>query len=225
MVHRSRRAWNTRSYSSVSQIPIRHQHGAHTPNLSSSYAHSQTNRNSSPPWNDSIRSTFKRLQRRLNKLCGLPASEVAGILATLIGDLRGQVEARLGGVGSVTRALVATPRLPGLTYDDLNDAMEYVGLELLVTHKHISEIVSETSAAFTGAGLGLCQRYDDLESCGDEEADMPYALILRVSYETCAFSAAYPMKDAYNSFEQSAYIDFALGSQHLPNDGEGRAIY
>lgn len=51
--------------------------------------------------------------------------------------------------------------------------MEYLDSSLLSTPKHIGDKVDEVSAAFAGLGYGLCQQYDNVDACEDEEADMP----------------------------------------------------
>lgn len=93
----------------------------------------------------------------------------------------------------------------------------------LSTHKHIPDEVSEVSAAFAGSGYGLCKHYDDVDTCEDEEADLPISHVLALSLSQTTFSAAYTyMQEAYRSILEKELTRFDLGLQHLPTNGKDR---
>ena len=72
-------------------------------------------------------SPWSRYLRRLNKILGRPATKDVGILSALIGSLATTTANELN--RTLNRVVVATPDLPALTSEDLNDAIERVGLE------------------------------------------------------------------------------------------------
>lgn len=117
------------------------------------------------------------------------------------------------------KALITIPSLPGLSHEDLQDALEYTGLMILSTHKHIGGKVSEVSAAIAGSGYGLCEHYENVDACEDEEADMPVSHILALSLSQTSFSAAYTyMQAAYRSILEKETIRYDLGLQNFPTN-------
>ena len=157
-----------------------------------------------------------RARRRWNKLLGRPSTPEVGTIAKLIYQLRTVADQKLE--PDVTKkALVTIPSLPGLSHEDLQDALEYTGLTILSTHKHIGDKVSEVSAAFAGYGYGLCEHYDNVDACEDEEADMPVYHILALSLSQTSFSAAYTyMQAAYRSILEKETVRYDLGLQNFP---------
>ena len=176
-----------------------------------------------------MRCPVSRAMRQWNKLLGRPSTTEVGIIADLIRSLHTAADQKLG-LSSTKRALLSTPNLPGLSLEDLQDAMEYTGLTMLSTHKHIGDKVSVVSAAFAGSYHGLCEHYEDIDACEDEEAAMPIAHILALSLSQTSFSAAYTyMQAAYRSILEKEATRFDLGLQDLPPGGEGpeekKALY
>ena len=176
-----------------------------------------------------MRCPVSRAKRQWNKLLGRPSTTEVGIIADLIGSLHTAVDHKLG-LSSTNRALLSVPTLPGLSHEDLQDAMEYTGLTMLSTHKHIGDKVSVVSAAFAGSYHGLCEHYEDIDACEDEEAAMPIAHILALSWSQMSFGAAYTyMQAAYRSILEKEATRFDLGLQDLPPGGEGseekKALY
>ena len=137
---------------------------------------------------DELRDIWRKNQRRLRKLRGLPATPEVGIIGDLIKQLRTATEARLG--RPITSAVLATPRLPRITNEDLDDAMEYAGLTNLKSYRTWT-YVSEPQATFAGMGFGLCEKWGDIEKCEDEEATFPVAHVLSVTFTHDVLSATY----------------------------------
>ena len=162
-------------------------------------------------------------------MLGRPSTSEVGTIAGLIRSLHAAVD-RKTGLNSAKKALLSVPNLPGLSYEDLQDAIEYADLKMLSTHKHIGDKVSEVSAAFAGASNGLCRHYEDIDACEDEEAAMPVSHILALSLSQKSFSAAYTyMQAAYRSVLEKQATHFDLGLQSLPSGGENcqeeKALY
>lgn len=159
-----------------------------------------------PSRQEDILCRIAHAKRLWNKFLGRPSTPEVGIIAELINAHRISIDRTLEQQNiSVKRAILAIPEIPQLSWQDWQDAMEHCGLELLHTYKHIGQQVSEVSAAFAGSSYGLCQHYTDIDTCEDEEADMPYSYVLAVSLSQACFSAA-------NTYMQSAFKD-ALGRQ------------
>ena len=155
----------------------------------------------------------------MNKLLGRPSTPDVGKIASLIQTLLDTAQDKLPSL-NITRALIAVPDTPGLTYADLEDAMEHLGLTLISTHKHIGSTVSELSAAYAGSNKGLCKHYTNLDTCEDEEADMPTSQILALSLTHHSFSASFTyMSSAYRSLLEASTTRFDLGLDHLPSSG------
>ena len=166
---------------------------------------------------------MRQAKRRWNKLLGRPSTPEVGTIAKLISKIHTVLDEKLEPYVT-KKALVAVPSLPGLSHEDLQDALEYTGLTILITHKHISNKVSEVSAAMAGSGYGLCEHYENLDACETEDADMPVSHILALSLSQTSFSAAYTyMQAAYESDIEKETIHYDLGLQNFPtNKGDTR---
>lgn len=167
---------------------------------------------------DELQYLLKRAKRQLNKRRGLPATEDVGIIANMIKELRLACETSLG--HSITAAVAARPNLPGMRVEDLDDAMQYAGLHSLRTYNYFGD-VSETSAAFAGMGYGLCSTPRDLDTCEDEEAEMPLQYVLAVGFTQSSLTVTYtPLRDAHTSREHISVLDYDLGLgslSHFPD--------
>lgn len=127
----------------------------------------------SSPWSRSL--------RRLNKILGRPATKDVGILSTLIGSLATTTANELN--RTLNRVVVATPDLPALTSEDLNDAIEYAGLESwLVYPIPYPKMLYTANAAFAGSGRGLCNEWWNIYACQDEamDGDIPMERVFAV---------------------------------------------
>ncbi|KAL8745283.1 MAG: hypothetical protein Q9190_002566 [Brigantiaea leucoxantha] len=83
---------------------------------------------------------------------------------------------------------------------------------MLSTHKHIGHKVSEVSAAFAGSGYGLCEHYDDVDACENEEGDLPVSHNLAVTLSQTSFSTAYTcIHSAYRSILEKEITRLDLG--------------
>ena len=155
------------------------------------------------------------MKRQLKKRRGLPATEDVGIIANVLKNLRLECERKLG--REVTAAVAARPKLPGITVEDLDDAMQYAGLRSLRAYNYLGD-VSETSAAFAGMGYGLCSKPRDLDICEDEEAEMPLQYVLAVSLTHNSLIVTHTvLTDANASWELKTVFEYNLGLEALKN--------
>lgn len=125
-------------------------------------------------------SFYQRYLRRLNKALGRPATQAVGILSTVLSGLKTATETQLG--VSLDRVVVTTPRLEALTSEDINDALEYVGLRSwLIYPLPYPTRISEVNAAFAANGDGLCKQYTNVYECQDEAENMPLHQVYAVT--------------------------------------------
>lgn len=124
---------------------------------------------------------YRRYLRRLNKVLGRPSTQDVGILSGVLSKLKVAAENQLS--TSIDRVVVTTPRFEALTTEDLNDALEYLGLRSwLIYPLPYPTQISEANAAFAANGNGLCKKYTDLYECQEETEDMPLHQVYAVTY-------------------------------------------
>lgn len=111
--------------------------------------------------------------------------------------------------------------------EDISDAVKYAGLKPL-TDRSSQLQPHQISTASGGAGLGLCEHYEDLEKCKHEEMDLPYEQVLVISYTEDALEVSLAaIKNAYQPFEpeKNHLIDWALGKNSLNNYSRADAYW
>lgn len=146
--------------------------------------------------------------RWVNKKLGRPATPDVGILGTFLRRLAKESfavldtrkkeaaaaeEEELGGSSPSPSSLllldhdnsniaISSPLFPALTSRDLNDALEYAGLQSwLVVPTTYPERLSPSRAAFGARGRGLCANYRNLYECDDEFEEVPAETVYYVS--------------------------------------------
>lgn len=121
--------------------------------------------------------------RSLRKWIGLPASADVGALATMIQKLQVQAEDALGVPLTTLPFVLSTPYLAALYGEDIQDALEYLGLPFPEPDWQGSWAwVRDTGAALAGYGRFLCSDYRDYEACKSEIDAMPFLQVLSILY-------------------------------------------
>lgn len=122
--------------------------------------------------------TRSRLQHRLNKLLGRPATTNVGIISGLLSSLRGEVESQLN--HQLDRVVVTTP---ALTREDVEDAIQYAGLRSWLEYPlPFPAMLYSSNAAFVASGQGLCKELDNLYACMEEvDGDVPRETVFAVT--------------------------------------------
>ncbi|EEH43165.2 uncharacterized protein PADG_07985 [Paracoccidioides brasiliensis Pb18] len=158
------------------------------------------------------------VQRKLNKSRGLPATHDVETLGTLFKTLRLAVDDKLGD-GSCTRVLFAFfPVLPGLTFEDFHDAVEYAGLSH-IDSPYGQDYVSEVSAAGAAMGYGICRNFTDVYDCLNEENSLPWSQKLFLSFTDASFTAVNTYSsNAFYIHWTSKQVHFDLGWGSFPVD-------
>ena len=126
---------------------------------------------------------LQRYLRRINKSLGRPPTKDIGTLSELISSLRAAVELQLN--QTLDRVVVTTPQFPGLTKDDLRDAIEYAGLKSGLEYSlPYPAMLYAPNAAFAANGRGLCKEWRNLYACLEEaeEGEIPSENVHTVTY-------------------------------------------
>jgi hypothetical protein len=144
-------------------------------------------------------SSLERWHRRLNKRLGRPATADVGTLSAMLASLRQATEQEL--VVSLDRVVLTAPQFPGLTREDLADAIEYAGLRSWLEYPlPYPTMLYVLNAAYAGNGHGLCKEWKDVYACWEEAQ----ASVSRIAY---AFEKS---TDRHAAFPR-------LGYHSLPN--------
>lgn len=158
------------------------------------------------------RDQSRQAKRKARKAAGLPASEDVAILATILRSLREAVESNLG--HHIRSAVTTVPHLLALYLEDLQDAFEFLGMELLDLPVRYG-LLRETSAAYAGYGFGLCSDYAERPACKTEQQNAPNDVVMAVLYTSSALTVTLSvMKSAYYLWEspERHIEDLGLGS-------------
>ena len=183
---------------------------------------------------DDLSDAYSYYSRRLNKYLGRPPTPDVGTLSKLISQLRVETEALLG--SSIRVIVVTRPHFDALTDEDLNEAIEYVGLQDLLGPRFPSNL-AEMSAAFAANGNGLCDDYTNEDSCDDDVERMPLHQVFAVTYvisvptslffvkltelrfdrytENALYVTLAPIRDAFILIDDRHHLDFTAGLNHL----------
>ncbi len=103
------------------------------------------------------------LARKALKKVGLPASPEVGVLGSAVRKLRSQIESELG--IHVANAILTTTHLVAMYEDDAEDICEYASIKHVPVQIFMAPPIWETSAAYAGYGLGLCEHYKNETEC------------------------------------------------------------
>lgn len=128
------------------------------------------------------------MKREARKRAGYPASRDVAVLARLVQSLLSEVGLELGiKVSSVT---IAVEHLVAVYQDDVEDLCDYLKLECPKPVKMFKPLFWETSAAYAGYGLGLCEHYKDKTACDAEDRAHPEVHVLAVHHSRAALSSS-----------------------------------
>jgi hypothetical protein len=170
------------------------------------------------PW-EKLQDALEHARRRLNKSRGLPATKDVGTIASVIIELRNITEKHLH--QKINAAVATIPRLPSLTSEDLEDAMEYAGLKMLRGYNFQGD-VDHVQAVYAALGNGLCHSPEDIKSCEDEEASMKSYAVLSVTFTDWFLSLRMSScRAAHECVHFSSEENRGLG---LRNAGHGPAV-
>ncbi|KAF8532790.1 hypothetical protein BDD12DRAFT_810696 [Trichophaea hybrida] len=158
---------------------------------------------------EELREAWSSLKRDLNEWRGLPASPEAGILSSMLQQLRYRTEEKLG--QKISSVGVTVPKLAGLYSYEICDALRYAGLKDVLIDS-LNEIVIEPNAAFAGYGYGLCKRYTDILECEDEEEAMRMRRVIAIEFSEKTLAVALMItRTARSPYLESSEVSWDLG--------------
>ncbi|KAI9672086.1 MAG: hypothetical protein M1831_001899 [Alyxoria varia] len=181
----------------------------------------------------SLSSNYNQQQDAREALCGPSTTNIADMFCSLFPRTYGcvrrhdaaciakvleslQEKAHTKTDVSPTRAIISTPLLPGLDQALISETASLASLSVLSTHYHIGG-VTQITAGYAGAGLGLCEHYTDINKCEAEMYRPPVQFVLAVGFEYGALRVVYHwMEHAYDSLEDASNTRFDLGLSSLP---------
>ena len=133
---------------------------------------------------------FSRAIRRLNKRLGRPSTPTVGTISSLLSALRASTGSYLS---TLDRIVVTAPQIPGLSREDLQDAIEYSGLRSWLDYPlPYPSMLYTLNTAYAGNGIGLCKQWRDIYACWEEveEGEIPLQTVLGVTYTNKTLGAA-----------------------------------
>lgn len=145
------------------------------------------------------------------KAIGFPASTDVAILAHMLEKILFYPHTTPGRDRPI---VISYPALQGLSERDILDAAAYLGINVL-TGYHVDQ-PRTMIASYAGHGLGLCETYEDYETCTDEALKMPVRDVLVVEYtEHALMLHADTVWEAQTAggFDVYSYSDFGLESR------------
>jgi hypothetical protein len=158
----------------------------------------------------------RKAYRNFRKAAGQPASTDVGIiskqLSATVNALESEVDFR------VTEAAVSIPHLVALYMDDIEDACDYAGLENIELPHYWQPLIWESSSSFAGYRIGLCEHYENITHCREEEQKMRKWNAFIVHYSQQALiTSLNPMAYPYGNFEPEYRHaeNFSLGHDML----------
>lgn len=176
-------------------------------------------------WGDSNRVWL----RKLRKMVGLPASYDVGVLGKQIRQIIAALDFDPAMNFEVTEAAISVPHLLALYQDDISDACEYAKIKYLELPNLFRPLLWETSPAFAGYGVGLCEHFRDHHKCVEEIQNMTEYKLLTVHYSKKALTTSLtPMTTPFGQWEPDYRHteNFDLGFDELEKGSfSGEDIY
>lgn len=157
-------------------------------------------------------------QRHLSS--GLPLQNpgrypAVDILASLFGKIKNSLQTLTG--LRIDEALVSSPKLPGLCNEDIEAAMQTVGIRAI----HNSRVLKqphEASAAYAAYGHGLCANHTRPNPCAYEERwELPLRAVMVATYTDKALLVEYNFLQYAVShiYQHNSLIDWQAGANSL----------
>lgn len=177
----------------------------------------------------SIHDSWEKWRRWLNKKLGRPATPDVAILSNLFQGLKEATERELS--QSLSHVAVSAPSLPSLTPEDINDALDYLGLRSWMDDSPFyPPRIVEADAVYAAYGNGLCTKYQDLFRCWDEFDELPTPTVLFISFSRhlLYISIIEPIQGrAFDDFttDESHLLDFDAGLDQLTNGDVSPAVF
>lgn len=137
----------------------------------------------SPPFDttlDEIRWNLDQASRAYRHLRGMPSTVDIEDLAYFLIRLKYFTSSTLR--MPISRLAISLPVLPNLQWSDWEEAVAISGLDVLRSYKHYGDSLYTMNAAWAGMGYGLCEHWQDIEKCEEEEASIRSKFVLGIGF-------------------------------------------
>ena len=175
----------------------------------------------SPPYYDcdaQFSDLGRQWKRYFRKKTGHPASSRVDTLVTVLEKLKSATDSVLGDLGPFDKAFITVPNFPAFFLEDLVDAGEYLGVQLLTLPWYIHRSgdqaqwpVSELNTAFAGNGLGI-GHHDSQNRSNPQPKEVLSVLYTNSTLSTHVLSLFSALGYSYSK----GYTDFHLGFKFAP---------
>jgi hypothetical protein len=168
-----------------------------------------------PYWSidDEINDRPRQWRRNIRKKFGYPASSDVRILADVINQLVVAAQKFLPSSQlPLTSAIVVVPNAIALYPEDINDALEFIGLQSLTGH-NVYTTLRALPAAYAGHRLGLCAHPNDFERCLSEEQNIPRlgVVVVDLNKASLGVDSQYMDTPMYVFIEHVAKLNWRVG--------------
>ncbi|MDI1490052.1 MAG: hypothetical protein OHK93_001251 [Ramalina farinacea] len=116
-------------------------------------------------------------------------------------------------------AVLSAPNLPGLLYEDIKEAFDLLGLQLLDTRLHHDPLTGKSASTHAGHGFGLCSDPESLDGClAEASSSLPTEHIMIVEWTQNALTARRTYIGGFSTVvdpsSDQQIQDFTLGSDN-----------
>ena len=156
----------------------------------------------------------REVMRPLSKQRVSPSATDILILAEMIDSLMAYQHGT-----NARSAVLSAPEMPGLLYENIKEAFDLLGLQLLDTRSHHDPLTGKSASAHAEYGFGLCSDHESLDGClAEASSSLPTQHIMAVEWTRNAFTARRTYFGGFStviepSFDQQIQ-DFTLGSDN-----------
>ncbi|KUJ21438.1 uncharacterized protein LY89DRAFT_778968 [Mollisia scopiformis] len=162
---------------------------------------------------DRVEYDLDQAKRRLRRLQKLPSTEDISTLHVMLSKMRYLVMQELHMLPR--KIVLSLPYMPNFQPEDLAEAMELADLTPLESFRHFGDSLDNTKAALAGMGTGICEHWQDIQKC-DEEQDrfkIKQTLALTYTYDELVVET-FLMINPYHFIrvERSRFPDLSYGT-------------
>ncbi|CZR67395.1 uncharacterized protein PAC_17294 [Phialocephala subalpina] len=162
---------------------------------------------------DRIEYDLDRAKRLARKFKGIPSTEDVATLSSMLSQLRWLFsrETHMDVYGVV----LSMRQMANLLPEDLTEALDWSAMYLIRSYKHQYGPLHNANSAWAGMGMGICEHWQDIEKCEEEEERFTpkQSLALTYTYDELAVEIVV-MLNAHTSFRivQERFTDLSYGT-------------
>ncbi|KAF8853651.1 hypothetical protein BDZ45DRAFT_677536 [Acephala macrosclerotiorum] len=162
---------------------------------------------------DRIEYDLDQAKRRWRRLKGIPSTEDITTLSGMLTQLRWLFGRELG--MDVHGVVLSMRQMANLLPEDLAEALDWAALYPVKSYKYQHGSLHSANAAWAGMGMGICEHWQEIERCDEEEKHfrLKQALALTYTYDELVVEIVV-MMNAHHSFRlvQARFPDLSYGT-------------